>query len=180
MLSKISALDVLILHGKMEIKNVELAIGQLKEIGAKNNCFIQIVPSEFILGEMQLIVALEHALSSFESRSNFTKSKNIEFLVRLSCQRQADRAIEQFGIMEGKGEYFVVVAGGKTKLKNILKLIEKNFEFKKNKKINLPPLKKLWEIYGIIPANTKSNSATAIKEFDKLVIEKIALLALEN
>ncbi len=133
-----------------------------------------------VISKFQLDIILEQTLSSFEDKTNIVKQPSLEFLLRLCATRDLNKAIRTVGIKEGKQDLGIIVfAKNKetckkiySSVKNILEMNENNnlldSNFGKNKKT-------LMNIYGIDSSQELDKNMV-----EKLVIEKIAMLSLED
>jgi len=79
--------------GQILTENYDATIKKLAFLGKKR--FIQIVPARAVAGRKHLETALEHALSSFPSKTNFAKRPELEFIVRLLAEKQLEKALKK-------------------------------------------------------------------------------------
>ena len=124
---KIGNRDFTIITGEINNHSYSATIKKLSML--PRNGFAQIVPLRLVAGEMHLSVALEHALSAFETKTSFTKKPELEFLVHLTGQKQLGRAIKKSEFAREPLALVIQISDGKTieKTKKDLGFEEKKF-----------------------------------------------------
>lgn len=149
--------------------------------------FIQIIKADTIVSEEQLICAAEETIAAFKGKTNFAKTKNLEFLLRCAGTRQLDKALKILGIEKGEQKVVVIGVCQKTDSEKMKKEIEKlisKINLKEDKDLfekNLKNEKALMKTYSIdekeLEALKDLPRKNALKE---LVLEKISLISLQE
>ena len=161
--------------GEAIIENSEEVIKNILEILAKNQCFGQILSSRAIVSERHLLQAIEQTESAFANGTSFAKRKEMELLLRISGKKQFPKAIEMLGIGKGN-QRIALIAVGENSEKAIAEM-KKFLKFKKKKlKPSFKSLQKLFEI----PEKELGILKDRKKALENAVLEKIALIALED
>ncbi|MFH1587613.1 MAG: KEOPS complex subunit Cgi121 [Candidatus Diapherotrites archaeon] len=167
----------LIFAGLANIEDSGTTIKKLL-VGAKNRkTFIQLISLKPIASEQQIIFALEQSMDSFAKKTNFSKSLELEFLTRLSGQRQIGKAMDLFGLGEGKNEVALILySENKKNSEKLFDWVKKEIDFREKKNLISANAKKnrkfIAEIYGIGKEEMK------ILPLRESVLERIAMVAL--
>ncbi|AJF59892.1 MAG: hypothetical protein J4224_04285 [Candidatus Diapherotrites archaeon] len=179
LLKPISSLKAGILTGSIKVNSVGSTIKKLS-VYCSGKQFVQLCYAAPIASIDQVFFALEQTISAFDSGANFSKKQELEFLIRLTGRKQISRALDLTGLKKGMNTaLLVIVASNEKEIKKIFNEIkmqtgfkEKKIDFKKNEK-------ELIKIHGIL-----QKEIDALKDLknpvQELVLEKIALVALEN
>ncbi|MCR4368652.1 MAG: KEOPS complex subunit Cgi121 [archaeon] len=112
--------------GRISTDSYGVTIKKLALAGKEKGSFAQLVPHRLVAGPNHLFAALEQAMDAIEKGSEFTKSPELEFIVRLVAEKQLDKALKAAEF--GKEELVLVVLGGKKELEQIAREI--SFEIK--------------------------------------------------
>lgn len=157
---KITALEA----GKIQIQDLNEFAKSLRT----HNQFVQVCYLKAICSPKQAQIALEHALSAEEQNTAFSKSLQMEFLLRLAAEPQIEKALEKVGLKEAKPQEALAIALGETKAeaKQALQFLQK-LGFKPNPKL-------------LEPQNLKKNSAYIKKIYSLSEQELKALSSLPN
>ncbi len=141
---------------------------------AQRRGFAQIVPARLIAGKKHLAAALEAATSAMRFKSNFAKTLNLEFLIRLFGEKQLGRAIEKAGFKD-REPIVLIAEGGAEKLAALKKEIgisETKYRFGDSKE-------GLMRAYGV--SQEELGAVSDLKNaLEALVIEKISFVAMER
>ena len=138
------SLNIAIKKGTANINNIETIIN--KCLFSKKDLFV-VVPASTIVSELQIINAIEKALTAFRSRKALAKSLSLEFLLFLYGTRKINEALKIVA-QKDKQHFLVAASENKAKLKKMLSCAinsgfeEKEFVLKLN-------TKKLAALYNI-------------------------------
>lgn len=165
--------------GKVNISDADNVIKSFASISGKKG-LIQLVSLRPIASINQLLFAAEQTVDAFEKGTNFSKSLQLELLVRAAGVRQIAYATDLFELKPGWNDVAIVgIAKNKNSLLGMFKKAEKNIEFKnigeklieKHAKRNK---KELQKIHGI------RNGVLKVLNLEQAIIEKCAMLSLEE
>ncbi len=174
---KFDTKNLRIVAGSADIKDSDSAIKKLLAESKKLNSFAQLISLKPIASEEQITFALEQSMDSFAKKTNFSKSLELEFLTRLSGQRQINKAMDLFALEKGKNEVALILySENKKNIQELIKFVEKEIDFKVKKDFIKQNAKKngkfIAEIYGIGEEELK------ILPLEESVLERIAMVAL--
>lgn len=165
--------------GTISIDDVDAFAGKLRAAGG----FLQLCSLQSVHCHEQAFTALEHALTSVSAGTSFTRSPALEFLLRLSAERQLDSALEMVGLKTGKQQALAMVHA-KTKPE-----LRKKFAFLKSLGFSAePPLleksrKKnrahICKLYSIEEAQLRALHGLP-DALCSAIVERIALTALQE
>jgi len=169
---KIGKQEFSLLKGRISKNSYEESI--IKLSFESQNGFVQIVPSRLIGGQNHLLSAIENTLSSFQSKSNFSKKPELELILRLTGIKQLNKALKK---AEFGKEDLVLIIGSKNKnkinsIKKKLGFVEKKFELGKNKNY-------LIKFFNITKNELKS-LADLKNPLEEIIIERCAFVSLER
>ncbi len=123
-------LETHVFFGQLTVKSTDETLKRLSEKASEHGIRYQIASSHKIAGKLHVEWAARQALEAFDERTALTKSWEFEFLVRLSGQRQLEKAFEHFGIHKGRQHVALVAVGSKPKAIAFEKWAEKELGFK--------------------------------------------------
>jgi tRNA threonylcarbamoyladenosine modification (KEOPS) complex Cgi121 subunit len=130
---------------------------------------VQVLDPNAVINSTHLIGAYANAINAFNEHTNISKKLNVEFILFAAMKREINKAIEKIGVKSSKD--FVLFATEKDYNKKELKiLIDKSKKFIKTEKEQINAAK----LYGI------DNASKDIKDFNKFVLQKIALSRLSE
>lgn len=146
----------------------------IKKLTFLPKVFVQFLPARIIAGENHIFIALETALSSFETNSNFTKNPALELIVRVLGKKQLKEALE---IAKFEEEDMLLIIGSREKneiekIKKELNFKETNFALGKNKKY-------LEWLFSVSKAELKAVEDLE-NPLEEIIIERSAFAALER
>ncbi|MFH1256492.1 MAG: KEOPS complex subunit Cgi121 [Candidatus Diapherotrites archaeon] len=171
------AKKIFIKEGIADISNAGATIKRLM-LCPEKKAFIQLVSLKPVVSREQLLFAFTQALQAQEKKETFSKSLPLEFLLRLSAQKQISAALELFALKEGENKVAVV-----SDSKKALAWFEKEFSFTEKKGLlaenaekNFAALKKIYSVgeKELIALNDCANPLS------EAVIERIALLGMQG
>jgi len=166
-------------------KDFSEALEIIAAINARPSAICQCVDAKLVAGREHAIHAAKLCLEAFRNRENHVQKKELEFLLWISGKRNIEKAMLAFGI-EGKGELFVVSASAKSRneAERAMKRLVAELEIralKEKRGRSAAEIRRIMEFYGIpeksFAAFPKESRETVL---EKLVLEKISLLALEE
>jgi tRNA threonylcarbamoyladenosine modification (KEOPS) complex Cgi121 subunit len=162
--------------GKIELNDIDSFAARLNSYSD----FVQVCSLKAICCATQPFVALEHALSAIDSGTAFSRTAGLEFMLRLSAERQVGKALDKVGLAQGKNTALVIsFADEKAKAENAIEFV-KGLGFKPQPRLfeglkdNTAHVK---EIYGITEKELSTLSDLP-EPLCAAVIERIALVAL--
>ncbi len=138
-----------------QVENSEKLIKALKEKGA-----LAIFDESKAYGLNHIMMALYHTNQAFKNKSNFAEDFSLEYLIRLSGEKQISKAIK-FGIKNGFNRIGIIV--NEEKKDSIVSILEAPVEPGKYDKDFII------EYFEIKDIDNQ-------KETEKIIYEKIALL----
>ncbi|GEM_PF-3252089 len=186
MVEKIKGQFVQIKTGLVKINSLPSTIKSLSRVASEplspKDGFVQVFSQKNVVSKKQILFALSHSLSSFDTSSNRLNLKALEFLLTVFACTQLDPAIDAADLKEGKNEVFLVaVYPSKKELSEIGKKAAKLLSFKPKKigkRVVEKKEKSLQEFFGI---SSQEISTLKGRKFplEDLVLEKIALSLLQ-
>ncbi|MHA1805765.1 MAG: KEOPS complex subunit Cgi121 [Promethearchaeota archaeon] len=207
----IEDLDLLYFVGLCQLdlqkSNLDLdsAFKVIDSIQKKNNqVVIQLFNDEYILNEDHVYSAIYFVQKAFANNTNISQSKNIEFLLYLSANRQIINALKYFGVTNElllKKRIPCCIISSENNCEKIMKEVEEQFKTKEcdvkfesltsNKlekiknfyKFNKEQIKIILESHGIKQGSLNtlySEPEIAEKVLLDLICEEMALLSLEK
>jgi len=129
-----------------------------------------------IAGAEHLVHAARSALIAHATNNNFASSLGIELMCWTAAERQIERAFEKVGVRQGARELaFVVIGTSRAQVKVAIAKIFHEFAVERDDKVlelRRDKLSIMQRTFSISPEELK------VAPFEKLVLERIALLAL--
>jgi KEOPS complex subunit Cgi121 len=155
------------------IKNSEIFLKKISDFSKKNNLIIQVFDSNLIFGKNHLMSSIKHALRSMKNKKNTANSIEMEIMLYASGERQLKLAIPKMGIKKNTNKIAFIIMKEKKNISdltidsllNSLNLIR----FDDVLNIDGKDIKK----FGI---NEKEITTVSLNDYEKLIIEKIALV----
>lgn len=175
--SKIGSNRLMLEFGLLETNDTDNTIKIFMQILRKNSCFGQLASLSLVSSQRQILHAAEHTLSAFESKTNNSEKKELEFLLWLSASSQLKPALEAFSIKPGKNKAFAAAIGKNPEkaLKAAMKAVSfkpSSGIFEKNLQENF---KEIQKFYSIPEAALEALKGFGRKHaLQELVLEKIA------
>ena len=139
---------------------------------------LQILRADYIVSVDQVVAAFNEALDTMQSKNNIAKTLNNEFLLRLAGVRQIDKALDNFGIKQGKNKVVIVISGNNCK--HLMDEFITKFYFIVDElvldiKDRYDSLKEFYQIDDKQIETIGGNKEDALR---KLILEKVASLEL--
>lgn len=171
---KVNKNFVEIKKGYCNLSSVPATIKSLSEASKELNGFIQLINAACVVSDKQVLTALKYTFDSFDSGTNRLNSPELEFLLAITATRQLDEAVSVCELKEGKMPCVLVVSGANEKIVSTLLSEGKKITSFSEKKILVPSVKKISEVFKISHAEIKSLKGEK-NALDLLVLEKMAL-----
>ena len=162
--------------GIFSVKNVDEFLRKLTEIDRRGGTVTQAFKASCISGIEHLIHAARLAIIANKNKTGFADSLAIELICWAAAERQIGRAFDKIGVRSGRNGLAILSIG--TSRSQVISTISKIFqEFAAEWDNTLLELKseKILEIQKIFSI---SQDETKIATIQKIVLERIALLAL--
>jgi KEOPS complex subunit Cgi121 len=121
-----------VIGAKGKIKDIYNFLEKINYFAKKNNLLIQSFDADLVFGKNHIISAAEHALRSFERKTNTTNSLEKEILLYASGERQLKLAIPKIGVKSGNVKIVIVLLNNINKkisnhtIDDLLKLVSLN------------------------------------------------------
>ncbi|HJJ30840.1 MAG TPA: KEOPS complex subunit Cgi121 [Methanocorpusculum sp.] len=103
---------MIIVSGKIDVKNVSETLAQINDIADSCGSSVVIFDAEKTAGIRHIESAVSHAERSFETKTNIARTFAMEVLVYASGQRQCSLA-SKFGLHPGENAVYAAVVDGK-------------------------------------------------------------------
>ncbi|MEM2103499.1 MAG: KEOPS complex subunit Cgi121 [Candidatus Bathyarchaeia archaeon] len=169
----------------VKIIDVETFLKEAKEATGEN-VEVQFFDARLVASWQHLYFAALNALKAFKNKENISKNLNVEIALYASKQRQIRKAMELLGVKQGIEEIAVtVICEDAEKAKSALDSVSKLTGGRRDDKVLELTKSKISDIqrfFGIseVEIEAVKNGKTVEKALIDLIIEKIALLAIES
>ena len=167
---------LVIVGGKVNIKDVKAFIGSLVAIGKKHGVTVQAVNADLIAGRGHLEFAANKAVLAFKDHRNLARDLGMETMLYLRGRRQIEHALE-LGVHAGENNVAVAIIGedpesAVPEVRAMLNVVdEKVVDYSHDKD------KELMALYEITPAEIE---IVGRERIPLLVRERSALLEFEK
>ena len=167
---------LVIVGGKVDIKDVKAFIGKLVAIGKKYGVTVQAVNADLIAGRGHIEFAANKAVESFRDKRNLARDLGMETMLYLRGRRQIERALE-LGVRKGENNVAIAIIGDDPdravpEVRAVLDEVdEKVVDYSHDKD------RALMALYEITPAELE---IVGIERIPLLVRERSALLEFEK
>lgn len=101
---------LVIVGGKVDIKDVKAFIGTLVSIGKKYGVTVQAVNADLIAGRGHIEFAANKAVEAFHDKRNLARDAGMETMLYLRGRRQIERALE-LGVHKGENNVAIAIIG---------------------------------------------------------------------
>jgi KEOPS complex subunit Cgi121 len=101
---------LIIVGGKVDIKDVKAFIGKLSAIGKECDVTVQAVNADLVAGRGHVEFAAHKAAGAFRAKTNLARDPGMELMLYLRGRRQIEKALE-LGVREGKNHVAIVIMG---------------------------------------------------------------------
>ncbi|HLD80528.1 MAG TPA: KEOPS complex subunit Cgi121 [archaeon] len=163
-------------------KELVALLSSLQSVGS----ITQVVSSELVASARQAESAAVEAFQAMHGKRNFASSLDLEFLVRLSGDRQISRALKEFAPREGRAGVVLVAAGKDSRRR--LSALKKALSFHSSRdalRVDGGKFARLQSFYRLqdkaIMTIAKNNSSKErVEALKALVLERCAAVALDE
>jgi KEOPS complex subunit Cgi121 len=167
---------LVIVGGKVDIKDVRAFIAKLAAIGRECGATVQAVNADLVAGRGHIEFAANKAVEAFRQKASLARDPGMELLLYLRGRRQIEKALE-LGVHEGKNNVAIVIFGGEhgcavDSARALLDEVDDSVVDYCHKKDEA-----LMRLYDITPAEVEIAGKERIP---LLVIERSALLEFEK
>ena len=167
-----------VIGGRTSVDNVDELLRRLKKVDMENETMSQVFDASCIAGVEHLVHSARFALIAHATGRKFASSLNIELLCWVAAERQIARAFEKVGVREGSETVGILVLGvSRPQVKNALPDVCRELDIMREDgvlELTREKTSKLVKIFSI------SKEELRIAPIQKLVLERVALLALER
>ena len=101
---------LIIVGGRVDIKDIKAFIGRLTAIGKECNVTVQAVNADRIAGRSHIEFAADKAVGSFREKKNLARDLGMEIMLYLRGRRQIEKALE-LGLHEGENNVAIIIVG---------------------------------------------------------------------
>ena len=160
------------------MNDVDELLRKLTKVDKENQTTSQAFDASSIAGKEHLVHAARLALIAHATKKNFASSLNIELVCWAAAERQIARAFEKVGLRKGSKDLAILTLGdSRARVKHALVNIRRELDMKRDDdvlELTREKVSKLLKIFSI------SKDELKIAPLQKLVLEQVALLALEK
>lgn len=167
---------LIIVGGKVDIKDVKAFIAKLSAIGRECGVTVQAVNADRIAGRDHVAFAANKAVEAFRQKTNLARDLGMETMLYLRGRRQIEKALE-LGVRAGPNAVAIVIIGddpgcAEDKAREVLDQVDDTV-------IDYDPAKDetLMRLYDITPAEIE---VVGKERIPLLVQERSALLEFEK
>ena len=101
---------LIIVGGRVDIKDVKAFIGKLSALGRECNVTVQAMNADRIAGRGHIEFAANKAVEAFKNKENLARDLGMETMLYLRGKRQIEKALE-LGVREGMNAVAIVIIG---------------------------------------------------------------------
>lgn len=169
---------VSVVGGRATVSDVDEFLGKLAKTDRENRTTSQAFDASSIAGKEHLVHATHLALTAHAAKRNFASSLNIELVCWAAAERQIARAFEKVGVRKGsRGLAILSLGGERPPVRRALVSVCRELGIERDDgvlELTREKVSKLSKVFLI------SKDELKIAPIQKLVLERIALLALER
>jgi KEOPS complex subunit Cgi121 len=167
-----------VVGGRARVDDVDEFLRKLAMIDKENLTTSQVFDASSIAGKEHLVHASRLALIAQATKKNFASSMNIELVCWAAGERQIARAFEKVGLHKSSKDLAILTLGdSRTRVKQASVNIRRELDIKRDDDVldvTQEKVSKLLKVFSIPKDELK------IAPIQKLVLERVALLALEK
>lgn len=167
-----------VVGGRANVGDVDEFLGKLAKADRENRTTSQAFDASSVAGKEHLVHAAHLALAAHAAKRNFASSLNIELVCWAAAERQIARAFEKVGVHKGsKGLAILALGGSRAQVRRALVSICRELGIERDDGVfglTREKVSKLCKVFSI------SKDGLKIAPIQKLVLERVALLALER
>lgn len=164
--------------GRASVGDVDELLRKLAKVDEKNRTTSQAFEASSIAGKEHLVHAARLALIAHATKRNFASSLNIELVCWAAAERQIARAFEKVGIHKGcKGLAILALGSSRAQVRRALVSICRELGIERDDgvlELTRGKVSNLCKVFSI------SDDELKVAPIQKLVLERVALLALER
>ena len=164
--------------GVAEIENVEELLQKVRKVDGEHGTVSQLFDATRIAGKAHLVHASKLALIAQATKTNFASSLGIELMCWVAAERQINKVFDKVGLREDSEALAVLTVGDRpAQVRQALGALVLELGIERDDGVleisprKIPILSKIYSI---------SKPALEISEVQKLVLERVSLLALER
>jgi len=169
---------VSVIGGRAKVDDFDEFLRKLATIDKENQTTSQVFDASSIAGKEHLLHAARLALTAQATKKNFASALNIELSCWAAAERQITRAFEKVGLHKGSKDLAILTFGdSRAQVKQTSVNIHRELGLKRDDDVldvTREKVPKLLKVFSI------QNDELKIAPIQKLVLERIALLALEK
>ena len=102
------SLETAVLFGEIDIDKVETTLKKLSKAGQESR-MVQLCSARYIVSHFHVFAATEQAAAAIDANTSNVKAPELEFLRRLTAERQIEKAISNSALAKGKNNACLVV-----------------------------------------------------------------------
>ena len=167
-----------VVGGRASVSDVDEFLKKLAKVDEENRTISQAFDVSSIAGKEHLVHAARLALIAHATKSNFASSLNIELVCWVAAERQIARAFEKVGLHKGSKNLAILILGdSRARVRHALVNICRELGIERDDgllELAHEKIPKLLKVFSI------SKDELKIAPIQKLVLERVALLALEK
>lgn len=167
-----------VIGARARVGDVDEFLRKLTKVDKENQTNSQAFDASSIAGKEHLVHAARLALTAHATKKNFASSLNIELVCWVAAERQIARAFEKVGLRKGSKDLAILTLGdSRARVKQTLVNIRRELDMKRDDdvlELTREKVSKLLKVFLI------SKDELKIAPIQKLVLERVALLALEK
>lgn len=160
------------------MSDVDGILKNLARVDKKRGTISQVFDASCVAGPEHLVHAARLALISWMTERSFANSLNIELICWVAAERQIARAFEKVGLRVGNKTLAILILGNsRAQVKEATAAIFNELSLKRDDRVLEFTHKKALKLRKIFSISKNESKVAPIQ---KLVLERIALLALEK
>jgi len=167
-----------VVGGRASVGDVDEFLGKLVKADRENRTTSQAFEASSIAGKEHLVHSSRLALTAHAAKRNFASSLNIELVCWTAAERQIARAFEKVGIHKGcKGLAILALGDSRAQVRRALVSICRELGIERDDgvlELTRGKVSNLCKVFSI------SDDELKVAPIQKLVLERVALLALER
>jgi tRNA threonylcarbamoyladenosine modification (KEOPS) complex Cgi121 subunit len=167
-----------VVGGRASTRDVDEFLGKLAKADRKNRTTSQAFDASSIAGKGHLVHAARLALVAHATKKNFASSLNIELVCWVAAERQIARAFKKVGLRESSKELAILTLGdSRARIRHALANICRGLGIERDDGVLELTREKVGSLRKVFSI---SEDELKIAPLQKLVLERVALLALER
>jgi KEOPS complex subunit Cgi121 len=164
------SMEFRVVPARTNFKDVEKLLSRMKEVSGRRRAVIQAFDPDMVLSENQLIFSAHHAFKAFAEKRAIAKKIESELLLWAAGTRRIEEAVKKVGVKDAGKVVFLIQKGREGAVLRDLKAEPDETLLRMSRE-------KAGRIAHSFGINEDARSCYPLEE---LVLEKIAMLALEK